>query len=198
MLTPSRFPCRRLLRCPQSSKCLVRQTLVFSSACGPNNLTKSFQLVISDWSHQLSSTRPIENRGNPQEIFLFYKSNRTSIKSAQLRGRKPREFQEMLDELVKQVRRLFSSKNNGGKQVPQLTDRFHTHKQVLMALSLAILLGYSRSRNLFACEAVKGIDLETLTDFCLTNGTSTVISNDADQQVSSVCRFLMMRFSISI
>lgn len=84
----------------------------------------------------------------------------------------------MFDELVRQARRLLSSKSNGGKQVPKLTDRLHTYKQVLFAICIALVLGYSQFRDHFDCQGVegvdKGLDKKSLTNFCLTNGTTTI------------------------
>lgn len=85
----------------------------------------------------------------------------------------------MLDELVKQVRRLFSSKSNGSRLVFNPTDRLHYYKQILLAISIVLLLGYSQFRAHFECQGVdKGLNSETLTNFCWINGTTTLHSKD--------------------
>lgn len=84
----------------------------------------------------------------------------------------------MFDQFVKQALRLFSSKSNAGKQVPKLTDQLHTLKQVLLALAIVLVLGYSQFRDHFRCQAVSGVKEEVVTNFCLMNGTSTVIDRD--------------------
>lgn len=93
----------------------------------------------------------------------------------------------MFEELVRQARRLFSTKNNGGKQVRQLTDRLHAYKQVVIALSLILLLGYSQFREHIRCRGYSDqLDWKTLTDFCLINGTTTVLDRIADEQSPAV------------
>jgi hypothetical protein len=84
----------------------------------------------------------------------------------------------MFDEFVKQARRLFSSRSNGGKQVPITTDRLHTQKQVLLALAIVLLLGYSQFRDHFVCQGIEGVDKKIVTDFCLINGTTTVLNRN--------------------
>jgi hypothetical protein len=86
----------------------------------------------------------------------------------------------MFDEFVREARRLFSSKSNGGKQVSSLTDRLHTQKLVLLALAIVLLLGYSQFREHFKCQGVDGIDERVITNFCLINGTTTTEFNRND------------------
>lgn len=80
----------------------------------------------------------------------------------------------MIDALVDQVRRLFSSKNNGGRLVFKLTDRLHHYKQVLLATSIVLLLGYAQFRPHFQCEGLEKVNEKTLTNFCWINGTHTL------------------------
>lgn len=80
----------------------------------------------------------------------------------------------LLEDLTSQVSRLFSSKSNGSKLVYKLTDRLHYYKQVLLALSIVLLLGYSQFREHFHCQGVEGLPKETMKIFCWTNGTTTL------------------------
>lgn len=79
----------------------------------------------------------------------------------------------MLDELVKQVRRLFSSKNNGGRLVYNLTDWFHFITQTVLALSIILVTGYGQFREHMKCQGSDKIDSKTVTNHCWTNGTTT-------------------------
>lgn len=92
----------------------------------------------------------------------------------------------MFEELMKQVRRLFSSKINGGKLVYKLTDRLHYYKQTLLALSLVLLLGYSNFRDHFKCQGSGSVDGKTTTTFCLINGTTTLDVIDSTGQKREV------------
>lgn len=85
----------------------------------------------------------------------------------------------MFDDLVKQVRRLFSSKNNAGKLVYKLTDRLHGYKLGLLALCIVLLLGHSQFRTHFHCHGAEKYDTKLLDNFCWTNGTSTVNLRDS-------------------
>lgn len=84
----------------------------------------------------------------------------------------------MFKELVSQIKRLFSSKKNGAKLVNNLTDRLHYYKQVLLATSIVLLLGYSQFRGHFRCVGTKQLDEGMLTDFCWINGTYTLDARD--------------------
>jgi len=94
----------------------------------------------------------------------------------------------MLDQFVGQVRRLFSSKNNPGKQVPKLTDKLHSYKLAILALSIVFLIGYRQFRDHFSCQGIRGVDKSEITNFCITNGTSTVVvaGGKEDQRVSFI------------
>lgn len=100
----------------------------------------------------------------------------------------PRAWTRMIDDLVKQVlagaRRLFSSKSNCGKQVSRLTERLHTLKQVVVAMAIMFILGYSQFRSHFKCRPNGNLDSKEATDFCLINGTATVVGRDAREAVS--------------
>lgn len=106
-------------------------------------------------------------------------------------------YNTMFNEFVKEARRLFSSKSNGGKQVPTWTNRLHLHKQVLIALSIVLLIGHSQFRDHFVCQGIQGADQKVTTNFCLINGTTTVLnSNESNtQSVSLVWGLLAFRSS---
>jgi len=80
----------------------------------------------------------------------------------------------MFKELVSQVKKLFSSKSNGGRLVYKLTDQLHYYKQVLLATSIVLLLGYSQFRAHFSCSGNGRLDGSVLTNFCWINGTTTI------------------------
>ena len=107
----------------------------------------------------------------------------------------------MFDEFVKEARRLFSSKSNGGKQVPTLTNRLHTQKQVLLAISIVLLIGHAQFRDHFLCQGIDGVKAEIATNFCLINGTTTVLNkNESTPQTVSlnaheITRLLSFRIS---
>lgn len=82
----------------------------------------------------------------------------------------------MFGQFVSQVQRLFSSKKNGGKLIHSTTNRLHGYKQVLLAICIVFLLGYSQFREHFQCAAADGIDKKQMTNFCWANGTSTVLT----------------------
>lgn len=89
----------------------------------------------------------------------------------------------MFDEFVKQVRRLFSSKNNAGKLVYKLTDRLHGYKLSLLALSIVLLIGHSQFRAHFYCVGDKNYDAKLLNNFCWINGTTTIyLSNSGGSE----------------
>lgn len=84
----------------------------------------------------------------------------------------------MFDELAKQAGRLFSSKRNAGKQVAKLTDRLHSVKQLVVALSIVLLMGYSKFRDDFKCQPAPGVAEKITSNFCWANGTTTVVGRD--------------------
>lgn len=85
----------------------------------------------------------------------------------------------MFDEFVKQARQIFSSKKNAGKLVRSVTDRLHYYKQILLAVCIVILLGYSQFRDHFDCQVSDKLDKKRLNNFCWTNGTTTLDLKDA-------------------
>lgn len=92
----------------------------------------------------------------------------------------------MFDEFVKQFKRLFSSKCNGGKLVYNLSDKLHYYKQILLAIGIILLLGYSQFRAHFECQGSDRVDSKTLTNFCWINGTTTVNRIAADGTTTRV------------
>lgn len=90
----------------------------------------------------------------------------------------------MFEELVNQAKRLFSSKRNAGKLVYNLTDKLHYYKQLLLATSIVLLLGYSQFRAHFLCQGSDRVDKITLTNLCWINGTTTVNRIDGSTAVS--------------
>lgn len=99
----------------------------------------------------------------------------------------------MLEEFVKQGRKLFSSKENGAKLVRNQVDQLHHWKLVLLASSIVILIGYSQFRVHFSCKGDENIDTKMLTPFCWINGTTTVVTStkssiDLNKQTSNFKR----------
>lgn len=84
----------------------------------------------------------------------------------------------ILDELINQAKRLFSSKRNGANLIYSTIDRFHKYKLIILAVSIAFLLGYSQFRPHFVCQSQDKIPEKTITNFCWLNGTSTVDLTD--------------------
>lgn len=95
----------------------------------------------------------------------------------------------MLDEAVRQVRRLFSSKTNSGKLVYKLTDKLHFYKQVLLATSIILLLGYSQFRDHFDCQNKISREV-SLKSICWINGTTTI---DSQQKQEAMTLEIMSR-----
>lgn len=91
---------------------------------------------------------------------------------------------EMIKSLTAQISRLFSSKKNGGKQVSNWPNRLHMFKLVWLASLITVILGMKQFRADFYCLQDSEKKSDKYTNFCLTNGTTTVIS-DYLREVSS-------------
>lgn len=93
----------------------------------------------------------------------------------------------MLDEFIKQAKRLFSSKSNGANLIYSTTDKLHKYKLILLAVSIGLLLGYSQFRPHFNCQnSDTKIDVKALDAFCWINGTTTLdLVDPNDPQKSS-------------
>lgn len=89
----------------------------------------------------------------------------------------------MLDELVGQVKRLFSSKKNAARLVLNQTDRIHHYKLILVAFCIALLVGYTQFRPHFKCQGIENVSDKDLTNFCWINGTITINIRDDKQQI---------------
>lgn len=80
----------------------------------------------------------------------------------------------MLEEFVKQCKRIFSSKSNNGKFAHPLTYQLHYYKILLLAASIVLVLGYSQFREHFNCQSLDQMDKKATTNWCWINGTTTI------------------------
>lgn len=104
----------------------------------------------------------------------------------------------MFDEFVSQIKKLFSSKCNGGKLIYNLTDKLHYYKQILLALSIVLLLGYSQFRDHFLCQGTDRVDRKIVTNLCWINGTTTLNRIDGNTISGSSNQRPAARYSLLV